>query len=146
MVLFTITGEFPLAFRCSPVRASYDPTVTERKCFSNDVMFALAIYQAVVMFITNFIICALPIIPLWRLKLSLRKRIALLTICVLGEFKRQNQHNSHTQASMAKHCWFYIGIGVTVASLVRFVLLSFSRDQTDLTCTYWSELRCCNVH
>ncbi|KAI5853304.1 hypothetical protein BZA05DRAFT_444329 [Tricharina praecox] len=107
LVVFTITGQLPLTFQCSPVRAMWEP-VEGARCLGKNTLFAITVYQAVVMFVTDAIILVLPLRPLWRLKVPLRERIPLIGL-------------------------FGLGTIACAASLIRFTTLAYTKDEVDFT-------------
>lgn len=109
ITLFTISGELALAFQCKPVRAFWDKTILTATCFSNTTMFAITMYQGVLMFVCDLIIIGLPIPPIWGLNMPVKKRLLVLLL-------------------------FSFGIVASAAALVRFSTLAYTKDSTDMTC------------
>ncbi|KAH8425279.1 uncharacterized protein LDX57_003036 [Aspergillus melleus] len=85
LVLLTISGELPLILQCSPVRAAYDKTVPNYKCFSSDTLFDIEMYQGVLMFAVDLAIFALPIPTIWKLQMPLQRRLTIIGLFGLGE-------------------------------------------------------------
>ncbi|KAF2188868.1 hypothetical protein K469DRAFT_72342 [Zopfia rhizophila CBS 207.26] len=67
-------------------------------------------FQAVTMFVTDVIIIVMPMPMLWKLKMPVRKRIAMMIL-------------------------FSLGFVATIAALVRFSALAFFKGATDYTYT-----------
>lgn len=115
LVLFTISGTFVAAFQCNPPKYAYDLKFLmspERVnyCFSNDVAYAIFMYQAVVIFVCDILTFLLPFPVLLKLQLSNSKRFALLGV-------------------------FGSGVVACVAPAVRFRSLDFYKTgSTDTTC------------
>ncbi|KAL4811646.1 hypothetical protein BDW67DRAFT_171532 [Aspergillus spinulosporus] len=106
---FTISGELTLALQCKPVRAFWDKTILTAKCFSSDTLFAITMYQGVLMFICDVVIIVLPMPAIWKLQMTLKKRLLVLFL-------------------------FSFGFIACVAALVRFSTLVYTKDTTDMTC------------
>ncbi|KAL3466059.1 hypothetical protein BJX64DRAFT_296442 [Aspergillus heterothallicus] len=105
---FTISGELILAFQCKPVRAFWDKTIITAKCFSTDILFAITMYQGVLMFVCDVVIIVLPMPAIWKLQMALKKRLLVLFM-------------------------FSFGFIACVAALVRFSTLVYTKDTTDMT-------------
>ncbi|KAL2842172.1 hypothetical protein BJY01DRAFT_256822 [Aspergillus pseudoustus] len=105
---FTISGELTLALQCKPVRAFWDKTIVTGKCFTNETMFAITMYQGVLMFVCDVVIIVLPMPAIWKLQMALRKRLLVLFM-------------------------FSFGVVACVAALVRFSTLVYTKDTTDMT-------------
>ncbi|KAH7346039.1 hypothetical protein BKA66DRAFT_478287 [Pyrenochaeta sp. MPI-SDFR-AT-0127] len=110
LIAFTISGTLVLTFQCQPVRAAYTPGLAGSKCLSPDALFGLFMFQGVTMFVTDVVIIAMPMPILWKLKLPVKKRIAVIFL-------------------------FSLGFVATIASLVRFSTLAFVKNGTDFTYT-----------
>lgn len=109
IVAFTVSGELILAFQCKPVRAFWDKTIITAQCFSNDTLFAITMYQGVLMFVCDIVIIVLPMPAIWRLQMALKKRLLVLFL-------------------------FSFGVIACIAALVRFSTLVYTKDTTDMTC------------
>ncbi|KAL4737914.1 hypothetical protein BDV11DRAFT_171512 [Aspergillus similis] len=105
---FTISGELTLALQCKPVRAFWDKTILTAKCFSSDTLFAITMYQGVLMFICDVVIIVLPMPAIWKLQMAIKKRLLVLFL-------------------------FSFGFIACVAALVRFSTLVYTKDTTDMT-------------
>ncbi|KAL2824309.1 hypothetical protein BDW59DRAFT_173026 [Aspergillus cavernicola] len=108
IIIFTISGELTLAFQCKPIRGFWDKTILSAKCFSADTLFALTMYQGVLMFIFDVAIIILPMPAIWKLQMPLKKRLLVLFV-------------------------FSFGLVACVAALVRFTTLVYTKDTTDMT-------------
>ncbi|KAJ0421575.1 hypothetical protein BJY00DRAFT_106748 [Aspergillus carlsbadensis] len=108
ILAFTISGELTLALQCKPVRAFWDKTIVTGKCFSNDTMFAITMYQGVLMFICDVVIIVLPMPAIWGLQMALKKKLLVLFM-------------------------FSFGFVACIAALVRFSTLAYTKDTTDMT-------------
>ncbi|KAF9889616.1 hypothetical protein FE257_007124 [Aspergillus nanangensis] len=115
IVAFTISGEFVLAFQCKPVKAFWDKTILTATCLSADAMFAITMYQGVLMFVCDLIILGLPVPSIWRLNMALKKRLLVLFL-------------------------FSFGFVASIAALVRFSTLAYTKDSTDMTYSAASSL------
>ncbi|KAL4940543.1 hypothetical protein BDV06DRAFT_223986 [Aspergillus oleicola] len=108
-VLFSVTGSFVLAFQCSPPRAAYDMSIRNANCYSHFVLYRITLYQAVLIFIGDFVMLLAPIPILMGLNMPTRKIIGLLAI-------------------------FGSGIIACIAPIVRFSTLDYLRTgSNDLT-------------
>ncbi|KIA75463.1 hypothetical protein HK57_00046 [Aspergillus ustus] len=108
IIAFTISGELTLALQCKPVRAFWDKTIITGECFTNETMFAITMYQGVLMFVCDVVIIVLPMPAIWKLQMALRKRLLVLFM-------------------------FSFGFVACVAALVRFSTLVYTKDTTDMT-------------
>ena len=68
-------------FACRPARAFYDESVKADYCI-DDVSFYYA--QAALNVATDVLVIALPIPVTWRLRLTVRKRLEIMLLFVLG--------------------------------------------------------------
>ncbi|GLA51779.1 hypothetical protein CBS63078_4771 [Aspergillus niger] len=50
LAVFTLAGTLALAFQCRPVRAGFDKTIPDAKCYSVNTSFAILMAQGVIMF------------------------------------------------------------------------------------------------
>ncbi|KAL2821355.1 hypothetical protein BDW59DRAFT_164235 [Aspergillus cavernicola] len=105
---FTISMTLALTLKCRPLRASYDKSILDAKCWSSDTNFAVLMTQGVIMFALDVLILALPIWPIWRLQMPLKRRIMILGL-------------------------FAIGFIACIAALVRFSTLAYAKDETNFT-------------
>ncbi|KAL2814269.1 hypothetical protein BJX63DRAFT_442528 [Aspergillus granulosus] len=108
IIAFTISGELTLALQCKPVRAFWDKTIVTGKCFTNDTMFAITMYQGVLMFVCDVVIIVLPMPAIWKLQIALKKRLLVLFM-------------------------FSFGFIACIAALVRFSTLVYTKDSSDMT-------------
>ncbi|KAL4953548.1 hypothetical protein BDW69DRAFT_200097 [Aspergillus filifer] len=117
-VLFSVTGSFVLAFQCSPPRAAYDQSIQTADCYSTYTLYQIVLYQAVLIFVGDFVMLLAPIPILMGLKMPTKKIVGLLAI-------------------------FGSGVIACIAPIVRFSTLDYlragSRDLTfDATSSlYW---------
>ncbi|KAK2737232.1 hypothetical protein FQN55_001253, partial [Onygenales sp. PD_40] len=119
LVLFSISGEFVLIFQCKPVRAAFDKSITDSKCYSNKTLFAVFMYQGVLMFLINAAIFSMPIPILVKLRLPLKTRMLLVFL-------------------------FSFGLIACIAALLRFSTLRFVL-KADYTYLLAYALICSNV-
>ncbi|PGH14108.1 hypothetical protein AJ79_03225 [Helicocarpus griseus UAMH5409] len=119
MVLFAISAEFVLIFHCKPIRASWDVRVTDYKCFSDNAMFGIFLYQAVIMFLIDAAIFTMPIPILLKLHLPLKTRLILAFL-------------------------FSFGLIACTAALIRFASLTFVTRENDTYLLAYS-LICMNI-
>ncbi|GME45538.1 hypothetical protein GTA08_BOTSDO04901 [Neofusicoccum parvum] len=80
LTLFTISGSFALAFQCQPVKAGWDKTITDAKCFSTFTVYQITLYQAILIFITDVAILIMPMPLLYKLNMRTGKKIAIIFI------------------------------------------------------------------
>lgn len=86
-VLTTFMALYSTAFtlasigQCTPIAAFWDKSIPDLYCVNN---FAFWLSFAVINIVTDFIILALPIQQVLRLKLNLRDKIALVFVFSLG--------------------------------------------------------------
>jgi hypothetical protein len=85
LAALTISGELLMILQCSPIRAAYDITITDKKCFTQNTLFNIEMYQGVVMFIVDIAIFTMPIPSIWRLQMRLQNRLVLIGLFSLGE-------------------------------------------------------------
>lgn len=85
LIVLTISGEFPLILQCQPVRAAYDKTLVHFKCFSKNALFAIEMYQGVLMFAIDIVIIVLPIPTIWNLQMPIQRRVSIIGLFALGE-------------------------------------------------------------
>ncbi|KAL4965726.1 uncharacterized protein BDV14DRAFT_199500 [Aspergillus stella-maris] len=108
-VLFSVTGSFVLAFQCSPPRAAYDQSIQTADCYSTYTLYQIVLYQAVLIFVGDFVMLLAPVPILMRLKMPTKKIVGLLAI-------------------------FGSGIIACIAPIVRFSTLDYLRaGSSDLT-------------
>ncbi|OJI96571.1 hypothetical protein ASPVEDRAFT_23577 [Aspergillus versicolor CBS 583.65] len=108
IAVFTIAMTFALAFQCRPVNAAYDKSITDAKCWTPHVHYAVLMTQGVIMFFLDALILSLPIRPVWKLQMPVKKRLMILGL-------------------------FAIGFLACIAALVRFSTLSYTQDSTNFT-------------
>ncbi|KAL2797151.1 hypothetical protein BJX66DRAFT_298293 [Aspergillus keveii] len=105
---FTISMTLALTLKCRPARASWDKSITDAKCWSSQTNFAVLLTQGIIMFVLDVFILALPVWPILRLQMRLRKRLLILGL-------------------------FAIGFVACIAALVRFSTLVYAKDETNFT-------------
>ncbi|KAL7659140.1 hypothetical protein ACMYSQ_002080 [Aspergillus niger] len=111
IAVFTLAGTLALAFQCRPVRAGFDKTIPDAKCYSVNTSFAILMAQGVIMFVMDLAILALPLRRVWQLQMPRGRRVLVLGL-------------------------FCLGFTACIAALVRFSTLAYARDETDYTCEY----------
>lgn len=84
LAVFTISGEFALIFQCTPIQAAYDKSMEHYKCFSQDTLFGINMYQGVLMFLVDVVIIILPMPSIWQLQMPTRKRILIVSMFCPG--------------------------------------------------------------
>ncbi|PYI29207.1 hypothetical protein BP00DRAFT_349252 [Aspergillus indologenus CBS 114.80] len=104
----TVSGELPLILQCWPVRATWDKTLPEYKCFSDAVLENLQLYQAILMLLFDLMIIGLPMPTIWRLQMPIQRRLFIIGI-------------------------FCLGLVACAAGLARIPLLGFQENSTDYT-------------
>ncbi|KAK2792737.1 hypothetical protein FQN52_002799 [Onygenales sp. PD_12] len=104
---------------CKPVRAAFDKSITDSKCYSNKTLFAVFMYQGVLMFLINAAIFSMPIPILVKLRLPLKTRMLLVFL-------------------------FSFGLIACIAALLRFSTLRFVL-KADYTYLLAYALICSNV-
>lgn len=85
LALLTISGELPLILQCKPVRAAYDATIIDKKCFTPDTLFNIEMYQGVLMFVIDIVIITMPIPTIWKLQMPIQRRLSIIGLFSLGE-------------------------------------------------------------
>ncbi|CAN9336731.1 unnamed protein product [Alternaria alternata] len=78
---------------CLPVEASWNYSLRppplgngSAKCFSRDTFGRIALFNAVINCLTDFLLALLPVPLIWQLKLNVRTRMSLIAILSLGVF------------------------------------------------------------
>lgn len=150
LLLFTVTGCIVDAFFCNPPRFVYDINWVSRldraeHCFSNELSYAMLVYQGAVSFATDLSILLLPIPALARMTVSRGKWFALGIVFMSG--KRLFVQVVCYLGSHREILYIYIYVladtqninAATVASItpiLRLMNAKFQRDTgvTDLTC------------
>ncbi|EHA26904.1 hypothetical protein ASPNIDRAFT_35665 [Aspergillus niger ATCC 1015] len=74
LAVFTLAGTLALAFQCRPVRAGFDKTIPDAKCYSVNTSFAILMAQGVIMFVMDLAILALPLRRVWQLQMPRGRR------------------------------------------------------------------------
>ncbi|KAL2802686.1 hypothetical protein BJX63DRAFT_414189 [Aspergillus granulosus] len=105
---FTISMTLALTLKCRPARASWDKSIVDAKCWSSQTNFAVLLSQGIIMFVLDVLILALPIRPIWKLQMPLKRRLWILGL-------------------------FTIGFIACIAALVRFSTLVYAKDETNFT-------------
>ena len=80
-VLWWIGGTLAMALHCRPIRAAWDPTIYDAKCFNSVRLFDWILSFNVVL---DMAIILLPIHPIWRLNIPKSQRLTVLAIFGLG--------------------------------------------------------------
>ena len=75
-----ISVTFVIIFQCHPIRAAWLPQVPGN-CFN---LYGFFVGQAVPNILTDFILLILPLPILWRLRIQLPQKIALVAVFLLG--------------------------------------------------------------
>jgi hypothetical protein len=86
LILLTISGELPLVLQCKPIEAAFNKAIPHPKCLSPDVLFAITMYQGVLMFLADVVIIVLPVPAIWQLHLPMGKHLLILGMFSLGKF------------------------------------------------------------
>lgn len=73
-----------MVFQCVPVQATWDKTIEPKKCFSNNALFGITMYQGVVMFLVDVAIIILPMPSIWTLQMPIRRRLSISALFALG--------------------------------------------------------------
>ncbi|VUC23772.1 unnamed protein product [Clonostachys rosea] len=81
-VIWIILRTFMLIFRCVPVQSIWDKTITDSVCNINSGQFFFG--TIITHFIMDVIILTLPIIEVYRLRLRLGQKLAIIALFVLG--------------------------------------------------------------
>lgn len=84
IAVFTIAMTFALAFQCQPVNAGYDKSITDAKCWTPHIHYAVLMTQGVIMFLLDVLILSLPIRPVWKLQMPVKKRLMILGLFAIG--------------------------------------------------------------
>jgi hypothetical protein len=116
LTIFAISGVLALVFQCNPIRAFWDKTRTiepvpdSGACFSAEKTFAINMYQGVLLFLFDIILLILPIPTVCKLDMPTRHRVLVLLL-------------------------FGLGLVACAAALVRFVIVVYVQNTTDMPCT-----------
>ncbi|KAL5339068.1 hypothetical protein BJX70DRAFT_398062 [Aspergillus crustosus] len=105
---FTLSMTLALTLKCRPFRASWDKSILDAKCWDSQTNFAVLMTQGVIMFVLDVVILALPIRPIWKLQMPVKKRMMILGL-------------------------FALGFIACIAALVRFSTLAYAKDETNFT-------------
>lgn len=84
IAVFTIAMTFALAFQCRPAHAAYDKSITDAECWSPHTHYAVLMTQGVIMFVLDALILSLPIRPIWKLQMPVKKRLMILGLFAIG--------------------------------------------------------------
>lgn len=114
LIDLTISGAILLILQCKPVRAAWDSTITDKKCFSADTLFDIEMYQGVLMFVVDIVIITMPIPTIWKLQMPLKNRLVIISL-------------------------FSLGLIACAASLARLPTLSYQKNATDFSCKFTHE-------
>jgi hypothetical protein len=71
-----------LIFRCVPTRAIWDETITDAVCNIDGDKFFLATITT--HFLLDVVILVLPIVPVFKLRLRLQQKLAIVGFFLLG--------------------------------------------------------------
>ena len=131
IVVLALSGSLAMVFQCVPIPATWDKTITEKKCFSDNTLFGITMYQAVLMFVLDMVIICLPMPSIWRLQMPVRRRASITVLFALGELKTTMFLDISGRFS------FVYGAGILscVAALIRLPTLVFQNDGGDYTRT-----------
>lgn len=84
-MVFSISGELAMVFQCVPVQATWDSTIVDKKCYTNETLFGLTIYQGVLMFVVDVVIIVLPMPSIWKLQMPVKRRASISALFALGK-------------------------------------------------------------
>ena len=80
MILFALSTVLVDIFNCNPIRASWDKTIPA-KCVDPVILYRST---AIINLVTDILILCTPAPMVWRLNMSIRNRLALYSIFLLG--------------------------------------------------------------
>ncbi len=80
-VAWDITTLFPAVFQCKPIHVAWDPTSARSDCLK---LRGYLVGTNVPNVLLDFTILVTPLYPVWKLKLSTRKKALISGIFVLG--------------------------------------------------------------
>lgn len=84
IVASTVAFCFVIWMQCTPVQGNWDPTVPGRKCMElKKFMDATYVLSAITIF-TDFVCALVPLPIIWRLNLSTKTRIGIISVIGLG--------------------------------------------------------------
>lgn len=83
MVIFTIANCITFVLQCRPIPQFWLRTIPDA-CFTPDVTYDITLYQGIVMFICDLIILGMPMPIIWRLTMSLKKRMLAMFLFSFG--------------------------------------------------------------
>lgn len=66
-------------------QASWDASITKKKCMSGNTLFGVTMYQCVLMFLVDAAIIVLPMPSIWKLQMPLKRRFSISALFGLGE-------------------------------------------------------------
>lgn len=79
--LLWLCSVFATIFQCSPVRAAWDFTITNRRCFPY-VHYLYA--SAAITIATDVMLCTIPLPYFWRLQLPRRQKLVICFLFLVG--------------------------------------------------------------
>ncbi|KAI5840097.1 hypothetical protein DFP73DRAFT_197025 [Morchella snyderi] len=82
-VALTVSIFFADFFQCSPINYIWDKSIEGGKCIDTKAFF---ISSAALNIVSDFVVLLLPIPMVWKLKINMKKKIALISLFSLGGF------------------------------------------------------------
>ncbi|KAI5791975.1 hypothetical protein EDC01DRAFT_728534 [Geopyxis carbonaria] len=83
VIPYVIIYEFLTGFMCRPIASAWDPYVRNRDC--GDVFYYnMTVSQYSVSLVFDTVILVLPLRPIWNLEISVKQRIAVLAMLMMG--------------------------------------------------------------
>ena len=84
VILWSIGCVFAFAFQCIPARALWEPELEasgQAKCVNTTALF---LSSGIIHILLDFTILVLPLQPIWKLRLSSGRKVALSGLFMLG--------------------------------------------------------------
>ena len=125
LILFSISSEFAITFQCQPVRAMWDKK-TPGRCWSGETLYAVIVYQGVIMTASDIAILLLPMWDLWKLNWPLRQKMQLITLLGLGTIP--------LPSPLCSRLTHFPGMGATIVAVIRLTTsVDSTKDMVDYT-------------
>jgi hypothetical protein len=80
LLFYSIGTAFDI-FMCSPREKIWNPLMTTGHCFDTTILYQSSGFFNI---ITDFLLLILPMIPIWKLRMPLKKKIMMIAIFATG--------------------------------------------------------------
>ena len=130
VVAYTIAHDLSDIFHCVPMESLWDPTVQAR-CINFNLQILIL---GIIGMITDIVIFAMPMGPVWRLKLPMARKWQLSALFLVGGLYviRVSPHRSKYNAM--NYCTLNSSYSVCIISIVRLFYIS-KFNSYDATCS-----------